>query len=169
VLAPCRYEKKPMANFGERRRQGETISTAFVESTINQVVSTIRQEAADAVDATGGPIFCCRPGRGSSTRIWTTYSAAGIRNSGRNHKRRSRAARRLDPRPSDALPSESDCKACLNFAIECITHLYFILQRTEVSYKQTPKVQTVSHQASRLKHSCWRPCLDAWSKPTRRN
>src|SRR5206468_7787649 len=26
-------------NFGERRRQGETISTAFVESTINQVVS----------------------------------------------------------------------------------------------------------------------------------
>ena len=116
-----------------------------------------------------GPIFCCRPGRGSSTRIWTTYSAAGIRNSGRNHKRRSRAARRLDPRPSDALPSESDCKACLNFAIECITHLYFILQRTEVSYKQTPKVQTVSHQASRLKHSCWRPCLDAWSRPTRRS
>ena len=26
-------------NFGERRRQGEPISTAFVESTINQVVS----------------------------------------------------------------------------------------------------------------------------------
>ena len=26
-------------NFGERHRQGETISTAFVESTINQVVS----------------------------------------------------------------------------------------------------------------------------------
>src|SRR5271170_3783832 len=26
-------------NFGERRRQGENISTAFVESTINQVVS----------------------------------------------------------------------------------------------------------------------------------
>jgi hypothetical protein len=26
-------------NFDERRRQGETISTAFVESTINQVVS----------------------------------------------------------------------------------------------------------------------------------
>ena len=26
-------------NFGERRRQGDTISTAFVESTINQVVS----------------------------------------------------------------------------------------------------------------------------------
>jgi hypothetical protein len=26
-------------NFGERRRQGETISTAFMESTINQIVS----------------------------------------------------------------------------------------------------------------------------------
>ena len=26
-------------NFGERRRQGETISSAFIESTINQVVS----------------------------------------------------------------------------------------------------------------------------------
>jgi len=25
-----------------------------------------------------GRIFCCRPGRGSSTRIWTTYSAVGI-------------------------------------------------------------------------------------------
>jgi hypothetical protein len=51
----------------------------------------------------GGPIFCCRPGRGSSTRIWTTYSAVGIRNSGRNHKRRSKTARRLDPRLFDAL------------------------------------------------------------------
>jgi hypothetical protein len=62
-------------NFGERRRQGETISTAFVE-----------------------PIFCCRPGRRCSTRIWMTYSAVGIRNSGRNHKCRSQNARRLDPR-----------------------------------------------------------------------
>jgi hypothetical protein len=44
-----------------------------------------------------GPIFCCRPGRGFSTRIWTTYSAVGIQNSGRNHQRRSQTARRLDP------------------------------------------------------------------------
>src|ERR1700731_4144005 len=50
-----------------------------------------------------GPIFCCRPGRGSSTRIWTTYSAVGIQNSGRNHKRRSQSARRLDPRLFGAL------------------------------------------------------------------
>jgi len=42
-------------NFGERRRQGEIISTAFVESTINQVVSTVRKEAADGLDASWRP------------------------------------------------------------------------------------------------------------------
>jgi hypothetical protein len=31
--------RESIPNFGERYRQGETISTAFVESTINQVVS----------------------------------------------------------------------------------------------------------------------------------
>ncbi len=45
-------------NFGERRRQGETISTAFVESTINQVVSTR-----------------------SSTTTWRRHSADGTRGS----------------------------------------------------------------------------------------
>jgi hypothetical protein len=34
-----RNNKEFIPNFGERRRQGERISTAFVESTINQVVS----------------------------------------------------------------------------------------------------------------------------------
>ena len=34
-----RNNKKFIPNFGERYRQGDTISTAFVESTINQVVS----------------------------------------------------------------------------------------------------------------------------------
>ena len=34
-----RNNREFIANFGERRRQGETISTAFVESTINQVMS----------------------------------------------------------------------------------------------------------------------------------
>ena len=34
-----RRNREFIPNFGERRRQGETISTAFVESTINQVVS----------------------------------------------------------------------------------------------------------------------------------
>ena len=34
-----RNNRKFIPNFGERYRQGDTISTAFVESTINQVVS----------------------------------------------------------------------------------------------------------------------------------
>ena len=34
-----RNNQEFIPNFGERCRQGETISTAFVESTINQVVS----------------------------------------------------------------------------------------------------------------------------------
>ena len=34
-----RNNREFIPNFGERRHQGETISTAFVESTINQVVS----------------------------------------------------------------------------------------------------------------------------------
>ena len=37
--AYIRNNREFIPNFGERRRQGETISTAFVESTINQVVS----------------------------------------------------------------------------------------------------------------------------------
>ena len=34
-----RNNREFIPNFGERRRQKETISTAFVESTVNQVVS----------------------------------------------------------------------------------------------------------------------------------
>ena len=34
-----RNNRDSIPNYGERYRQGETISTAFVESTINQVVS----------------------------------------------------------------------------------------------------------------------------------
>ena len=92
-------------NFVERRRQGETISTGFVESTINQVVSRRFVKKEQMNGRCAGPIFCCRPGRGSSTRIWTTYFAVGIQNSGRNHKRRSQSARRLDPRLFGALPA----------------------------------------------------------------
>src|SRR5260370_2110920 len=83
-----------------------------------------------------GPIFCCRPGRGSSTRIWTTYSAVGIQNSGRNHKRRSQSARWLDPRLFAALhinqPTQStlllnpyllfngQCEAAFKFYEKCL-------------------------------------------------
>jgi hypothetical protein len=90
-------------NFGERRRQGETISTAFVESTINQVISRRFDKNSRCSGHCAELIFCFRPGRGSSTRIWTTYSAVGIQNSGRNHKRRSQSAKRLDPRLFGAL------------------------------------------------------------------
>jgi len=37
--AYLRNNRESIPNYGERYRQGETISTAFVESTINQVVS----------------------------------------------------------------------------------------------------------------------------------
>jgi hypothetical protein len=41
-------------NYGERQRSGETISSAFTESTINQIVSKADGEAAaDALDAAG--------------------------------------------------------------------------------------------------------------------
>ena len=38
-LTYIRNNRESIPNYGERYRQGETISTAFVESTINQVVS----------------------------------------------------------------------------------------------------------------------------------
>jgi hypothetical protein len=47
-----RNSRGSIPNYGERYRQGETISTAYVESTINQVVSRrFGEETADAVDA----------------------------------------------------------------------------------------------------------------------
>jgi hypothetical protein len=53
-------------NFGERRRQGETISTAFVESTINQVVSRrFVKKIADAMDAARGASFAADQDEGS--------------------------------------------------------------------------------------------------------
>ena len=39
MLSYIRNNREFIPNFGERYRQGDTISTAFVESTINQVVS----------------------------------------------------------------------------------------------------------------------------------
>jgi len=49
-----RNNRELIPNFGERYRQGERISTAFVESTINQVVSRrFVKKAADAVVAEG--------------------------------------------------------------------------------------------------------------------
>jgi hypothetical protein len=46
-----RNNREFIPNFGERRRQGEAISTAFVESAINQVVS--RRFVNSSLDAAG--------------------------------------------------------------------------------------------------------------------
>jgi len=64
----------PIPNFGERYRQGDTISTAFVESTINQVVSKrfvkkqqmVRHEVARRNERMGtlSVVLSCVPGMG---------------------------------------------------------------------------------------------------------
>ena len=68
-------------NFGECRRQGETISTAFVESAINQVVSRRFVKKQQSSGRCAGPIFCCRPGPGFSTTSSRRRSADGTRSS----------------------------------------------------------------------------------------
>ena len=45
-----------MPNYGERRRNGEVISSAFVESAVNQVVSKRMVKAADALVTAGCPL-----------------------------------------------------------------------------------------------------------------
>lgn len=47
-------------NYGEMRRYGEPVSTAFVESTINEVIARRMAKAADAVAKR--LIICYRPG-----------------------------------------------------------------------------------------------------------
>ena len=50
-----RNNREFIPNFGERHRPGETISTAFVESTINQVVSRrfVKKQQMERRDKTG--------------------------------------------------------------------------------------------------------------------
>jgi hypothetical protein len=55
-------------NYGERYRNGERISTGFVESAVNQVVSK-RQEAADAPDATRSALVAAGPHSRPQRRI----------------------------------------------------------------------------------------------------
>jgi hypothetical protein len=64
-------------NYGERRRCGETISTAFVESTVNQVVSRWSKNNRCAGHRRA-PICSCRSAPGSSTTTWPLTSPAGI-------------------------------------------------------------------------------------------
>ena len=81
-------------NFGERYRQGETISTAFVESTINQVVSKRFVKKQQMQWTPRGAHLRYKHGPKFSTAILRTPSAAGTR---------SFTLVPLDPRPFDAL------------------------------------------------------------------
>ena len=90
-----RNNREFIPNFGERRRQGEPISTAFVESTINQVVSrrfvkkqqmqwTLRGAHLFATDQDEGPER--RTGQGVPPvvpEIQTATTNAGTRAKGR--------------------------------------------------------------------------------------
>src|SRR6266403_1339324 len=101
-------------NFGERRRQGETISTAFAESTINQVVSKRFVKKQQMQWTLRGAHLLLQTRTRVLNEDLDDYSAVGIQNSGRNHKRRSQSAKRLDPRlfgalPQDRQPSECPC------------------------------------------------------------
>jgi hypothetical protein len=84
-----RNDKDFIPNFGERYRQGETISTAFVESTINQLVSRRfvkkqqmqwTQQGAHLLpaDPDQGPEGECQKvgGQGGSTPDFLTFSEA---------------------------------------------------------------------------------------------
>lgn len=65
-------------NYGERRRCGETISTAFVESTVNQVVSKRMVKKQQMRWYRTAPICSCRSAPESSTTTWPLTSPAGI-------------------------------------------------------------------------------------------
>ena len=102
-----RNNREFIANFGERRRQGETISTAFVESTINQVMSRRFVKKQQMQWTLRGAHLLLQTRTKVLNNELTKCSAGGIRNSGCSHKCRNQSGRRLDPRPSDALPDEA--------------------------------------------------------------
>ena len=59
-----RANRASIPNYGERYRKGQIISTAFVESAVNQVgEQTVCEETADAVDARWGSPLAANPGR----------------------------------------------------------------------------------------------------------
>jgi hypothetical protein len=55
----CIAANKPfIPNYGDRYRNGETISTAFVESAVNHVVRAVgRQSLANAFGGKGFPLY----------------------------------------------------------------------------------------------------------------
>jgi len=66
-------------NYGERRRAGEAISTAFVESTVNQVISKRMVKNNKCAGHPVAPTCCSRSAPGCSTTTWPPNSTAGIR------------------------------------------------------------------------------------------
>jgi hypothetical protein len=65
-------------NYGERRRAGEAISTAFVESTVNQVISKrIWSKNSRCGGVPEGPTCCCRSAPESSTTPSPTTTGVG--------------------------------------------------------------------------------------------
>ena len=65
-------------NYGERYRQGERISTGFVESAVNYVVAKGFTKRQQMQWSPKGPIYSCRCGRGSSTASWNKRFETGI-------------------------------------------------------------------------------------------
>jgi hypothetical protein len=98
-----RHNREFIANFGERRRQRETISTAFVESTINQVVSRRFVKRQQMQWTLRGAHLLLQTRTKVLNHELDEVFRRGIRNSGCSHKCRNQSGRRLDPRLSDAL------------------------------------------------------------------
>ncbi len=57
-----RNNKMMIPNYGEMRRYGEPVSTAFVESTINEVIARRMAKSSRCSGAEKGLIICYRPG-----------------------------------------------------------------------------------------------------------
>lgn len=103
-----------IVNYGERYRNGERISTGFVESTINQVVSkrmVKKQQMQWTPDSrcSGRPkerTSCSKSGPRCSTTAGKPPSAGGIQDSVPHRSRLRQHERRLDPRLFSALDME---------------------------------------------------------------
>ena len=65
-------------DYGERYRAGEGISSAFVESAVNQVIAKRMVNKQQMRWTPAVPTCCSRSAPGSSTTTWPTTSAAGI-------------------------------------------------------------------------------------------
>ena len=65
-------------NYGERRHAGEAISTSFVESTVNQVISKRIWSKSSRCAGTPSVLICsCKSAPGSSTTPSPTTTGAG--------------------------------------------------------------------------------------------